>query len=156
MTRGHYHTIRSDLRLAAEKLLAQLGTTPNQVADTLASYGVRGIPSRNTDCALARYLQLFIGMDPHVGQVQVHHRTIRVSLGRWRPSMKLPLPATLRSFVEAFDAGCYPTLVEPRPLPSVQQGSGSPSGDVFPADEAGSTVPPGRVGAGPSTGADSG
>jgi hypothetical protein len=103
--------VRSDVRKATEGLIRQLGETPNAVADRLGSYGIRGIRSRSKECALSRYLQLVVGTDPRIGRIEVHRRSVRLGLVRWRRPLTVSLSPAARSFVEAFDAGCYPQLV---------------------------------------------
>lgn len=96
--------VRSELRKATEELISQLGITSNSIADRLESYGIRGVRNRSSECALARYLQLVTGTDPKISRIDVHRRSVRLDLSGWRR------PAA-RAFVEAFDAGCYPQLM---------------------------------------------
>lgn len=103
--------VRSQLRKATEGLIWQLGQTPNAVADRLTFYGIRGIRNRSNECALSRYLQLLSGTDPRITRIEVHRRSVRVGLAGWRRPLTISLPPAARSFVEAFDAGCYPQLM---------------------------------------------
>lgn len=117
--------VRSQLRKATEGLVWQLGQTPNAVADRLTFYGIRGARNRSSECALSRYLQLVTGTDPRIRRVEVHRRTLRLALTGWRRPLTIALSPAARSFVEAFDAGCYPKLIAapgaaPRPSAPTQ------------------------------------
>jgi hypothetical protein len=103
--------VRSQLRKATEGLIWQLGQTPNAVADRLSFYGIRGARNRSNECALSKYLQLVTGTDPRIQRIEVHRRTVRVGLTGWRRPLTISLSPAARSFVEAFDAGCYPQLI---------------------------------------------
>lgn len=104
--------VRSELRKATEELISQLGITSNSIADRLESYGIRGVRNRSSDCALARYLQLVTGTDPRISRIDVHRRSVRLDRSGWRRPIKAALPPAARGFVEAFDAGCYPQLMD--------------------------------------------
>lgn len=110
--------VRCQLRKATEELLGQLGESPGTVAGRLGGYGIRGVRSRSTDCPLSRYLQLMVGADPRVCQVDVHRRSVRLALTGIRRSLTVALPPPARLFVDAFDAGGYPDLVVPPGAPS--------------------------------------
>src|SRR3974390_3526118 len=96
---------RRVIRREVSGLIHELGSTYNAIADSLATHGVRGVPGNHEQCALARYLQAVIGADPETVAVSVPGPGGPVALSRGRPSVRLRLPAEVRAFIQAFDAG---------------------------------------------------
>lgn len=83
--------------------LAVLGSTPDEVADRLYEMGFRGRPNVYTDCPLARYLKETL----HYRWVGVSTLEIEISSG-----VLFHTPHVCGEFVELFDAGKWPLLVE--------------------------------------------
>jgi hypothetical protein len=96
-------------------LLAQLGDTPDEVAETLRSTGVHGVPKDNQSCAVALYLSALVGSEPRIRSVTVGHCSLMINLVApvdARPAGRLwiQLPKPVRGFVAAFDARQYPEV----------------------------------------------
>ena len=96
-------------------LLAELGDTPDEVAATLRSTGVQGVPRDNRSCAVALYLSALVGTEPRIRSVTVGHCSLMITLvapGDARPAGRLwvQLPKPVRTFVAAFDARQYPEV----------------------------------------------
>ena len=123
---GLRHRIRDHIRA--------LGDSPADVARHLEDHGVSGLPGRASDCAVARYLHVVIGAETTVKRVVVMERTIRVRRTGWRPTLVLRLPKATTAFVRAFDAGCYPTLMQgtTEDRTATSSGSGASSGSGLP------------------------
>jgi hypothetical protein len=106
-------------------LLAGLGDSPDEVAESLLINGVHGIPRDNRSCAVARYVSAVVGSEPSVRSVTVGPCSMMISLVRPtddRPAGRLhvQLPKPVRDFVAAFDARQYPQVTqEPPPRPPV-------------------------------------
>ncbi len=102
-------------------LLAGLGDNPDQVAETLQSNGVHGVPRDNRSCAVARYMSAVVGSDPSIRSVTVGPCSVMLSLVRPddnRPAgrLQIQLPKPVRDFVAAFDASQYPMVTQdPQP-----------------------------------------
>lgn len=101
------------LRGAVGDCLDQLGHSPEEVASRLETYGVRGVPGKADDCALARYLRAVIGTEHSVGRVGVLEHRLRITRRGWRLPFALPLPPAIQGFIRDFDEGNYPALVAP-------------------------------------------
>lgn len=101
-----------ELRRSVRQHLESMGSSPGEVAGRLAGEGVRGVPAEVSECVLARYLQAVIGAEMSVRRVVVKERSIRV----FRPGYRLPvlvtIPLPVSKFIRAFDAGCYPELID--------------------------------------------
>jgi hypothetical protein len=98
-------------------LLAELGNSPDEVAETLASNGVHGVPRDNHSCAVARYVSAVVGSEPSIRSVAVGPCSMMISLvrpGDNRPAGRLhvQLPKPVRDFVAAFDARQYPMVTQ--------------------------------------------
>ena len=111
--------LRQIKRQAAE-LLGELGESPDEVAASLESAGVRGVPKSNTSCAIALYTAALMRTDPRVRGVAVGPCSLLITLTRpadSRPAGKLSvqLPKPVRDFVAGFDARRYPTVVRDQP-----------------------------------------
>jgi hypothetical protein len=89
-------------------LVAQLGSTPNQIARSLLAKGCTGIQESPNHCPLANYLCLqgypYISVDLCdlivFNQSEPH-----------KDPYRLRLPPVFSDFIEAFDEGGYPELI---------------------------------------------
>lgn len=87
--------------------LAALGSTPDEVAETLHAGGHLGIPVECRDCPVARYLQaVFPGVEVRVYDVFV---AVFPAEG---DRFEVFLPPPVADLVELFDAGRVPQLRE--------------------------------------------
>jgi hypothetical protein len=102
-----------ELRGHVQGCLTDLGDSPDAVAGRLTALGVRGIPGRADDCAVARYLKAVVGSERSVKVVGVLERRIRISRRGMRLPVSVPLPTGVANFVRNFDQGRYPVLLEP-------------------------------------------
>jgi hypothetical protein len=98
-----------------------LGSSPDEVSDSLEDCGVRGVPRSNGSCAIALYLSALMGSDPRVRSVRVGHCAVLIDVATGpenRPHGRLlvQLPKPVRQFVAAFDALEYPTVVRRCPV----------------------------------------
>ncbi|HET9075572.1 MAG TPA: hypothetical protein VFN68_01455 [Acidimicrobiales bacterium] len=89
-----------------------MGSSPGEVAGRLADEGVRGIPAEVSECVLARYLQAVIGAEMSVRRVVVKERSVRVYRAGNRLPALVAIPVPVSKFIRAFDAGCYPELID--------------------------------------------
>jgi hypothetical protein len=94
------------------ELTEALGSTPAAVAGSLADLRIRATPKSLTDCALARYLNPVVTSEPFVVKRSVTNRSIHLARSRGHLPIVVQLPAPLANFIRAFDAGCYPELIE--------------------------------------------
>jgi hypothetical protein len=118
---------RRSIRRAVNDLVEDLGASHNAIADSLARHGVRGVPGSHEQCALARYLRAVVSADPETVTVSVPGPTVHVQLSKGRPSIRVRLSSEVRAFVQAFDAGLFPDLVEHPGPRSTQQSTLEPS-----------------------------
>lgn len=102
-------TGRRSLTRQVGGLLEGLGSSGQEVAQTLASQGVQGNPGDVLQCALAVYLRAVLGADPRVRSVAVTDRWVNVGTA-WRTHLVVEPPA-VRTFIHLFDAGRFPELV---------------------------------------------
>ena len=102
------------LRSSVREHIDSLGNTPDAIADRLAGFGVKGIPGKATDCAIARYLHAVIGGEEPVDRLAVYHGSVRI----YRSGSLIPAVVRLRrpvsAFIRGFDLGNYPRLVDER------------------------------------------
>ncbi|MGD0394539.1 MAG: hypothetical protein ABSC41_18075 [Acidimicrobiales bacterium] len=113
----------SDLRQLKRQtrtLLTELGTSPDEVFESLSAAGVHGVPKDNRSCAVARYLTALMGSDPRVRTVNVGHCSLLIDTAappEFRPAGRLlvQLPKPVRQFVAAFDARRYPAIIQEQP-----------------------------------------
>jgi len=111
------------IRKQTSGLLEALGNSPDEVAETLLSNGVHGVPRDNHSCAVARYMSVVVGSEPSVRSVTVGPCSMMISLVRPddnRPAgrLQVQLPKPVRDFVAAFDDRQYPMVTqEPAPEP---------------------------------------
>lgn len=100
------------LRRSVRRHVESMGSSPGEIADRLAAVGARGIPAEVSECVLARYLQAVIGTEIAVRRIVVKERSIRLyRTGRPFPALVV-LPLAVSKFIRAFDAGCYPELID--------------------------------------------
>ncbi len=100
------------LRRSVRHYIQEIGDSPDAVAGRLNEEGVRGLPGEVSECALARYLQAVVGTEMSVRRVVVKEWSVRVfRTGSRLPSVTL-LPGPVARFIRAFDAGCYPELID--------------------------------------------
>lgn len=151
---------RRRIRKEARQLLWSLGQTPDQVASSLKTVGVRGVPSNAFECALARYLSCILPAHPGIEEIAVgttkkqklgpSKLIIRQgSLPRW--TIKVRLTPSIVDFLVNFDSHRYVELVAERPsyfpsygggtteehwTPSPPEGSRSNRGAAAPSREA--------------------
>ena len=102
---------RRALRRSIEGFSGTLGPTAAAVAGTLRQLDVRGTPKDSTQCALARCLWAIVGTESSVIKVAVTDRSIHVKRSPYHLPVIVRLPKPVRTFIRAFDSGCYPELV---------------------------------------------
>lgn len=92
----------SENKKANEKLLADLsvlGSTPDQVAATLVSKGIKGEPMRVCFCPIANYLKSIGYITPYTD-----------SMGAGAGDIYSPVPEAVSLFIMAFDDGEFAEL----------------------------------------------
>jgi hypothetical protein len=104
------------IKTTTRGLLAHLGDSPDEVAETLRTHGVHGVPRDNRSCAVALYLSVLMGAEPHIRSVTVGKCSLMISLvapADARPAGRLwvQLPKAVRAFVAEFDASHYPEIM---------------------------------------------
>jgi hypothetical protein len=129
-------TTRQALRRSIEGFSNTLGPTPGEVAGSLAELNARGVPKDSTQCALARCLWAIVGTERSVINVAVTDRSIHVKRSPGHLPIIVRLPKAVRTFIRAFDSGCYPELIAngkvpptaalPSSLVSLRGGRGEP------------------------------
>jgi hypothetical protein len=103
------------MRSATADLLSRLGATTADVAATLESAGVRGVPRSGTSCAVARYLHAVMAADPEVRSVVVSSEGVSISVRPWwLADIQVAVPEPVRQFIRQFDSGAFATLVADR------------------------------------------
>jgi hypothetical protein len=117
---------RRQLRQSVRQLGESLGATPGSVASNLAALRVLGRPKHSTDCAVARYLGAVVGTEPCVKTISVSDRSVHVTMTGGRVPLRVGLPQPVCHFIQGFDSGCYPDLIDrsqsPAAGPAVQPG----------------------------------
>ena len=103
---------RRHLRQSIRQLGESLGSSPGLVASNLAALQVVGKPRHSTDCAIARYLAAIVGTEQAVRTVSVSDRSVHLTLIGRRLPLRVRLPRQICKFIQAFDAGCHPELVD--------------------------------------------
>ncbi len=106
------------LKKQTNGLLAGLGRTPEEVAESLGQVGVQGVRKSNRSCAVARYVTAVMGAEPEIRSIAVGPCSLVVNLVHpddSKPAGRLlvQLPKAVRQFVSAFDAGSFPSLERP-------------------------------------------
>ncbi len=87
-----------------ERLLLDLGSTADEVAETLRIAGIRGQRSRHYNCPVAKYLRVQTGTLYAVSSEAVLQL-------EYQKNAEVPmLPPAVRDFVCQFDAGAFDDL----------------------------------------------
>jgi hypothetical protein len=103
---------RQMLRASLRHVLAEMGTTGSEVAQTLRAAGVKGTKKSGRDCAVALYLRALVTGDRRVRSIAVWGNCIHVQRsGTFRPPIRLAVPDPVRTFIVDFDRGDFPELV---------------------------------------------
>jgi hypothetical protein len=121
---------RRALRRSIEGFNNTLGPSTAAVAATLAQLGVRGCPKDSTQCALARYLWVIVGPERSVIGIAVTDRSVHVKRSPGHVPLIIGLPRPVRTFIRAFDTGCYPELVA---VDGAQRPTTGPGSSLLPA-----------------------
>lgn len=87
-------------------LLAGLGSTPDEIADTLAAADITGQRAEPDSCAVAEYVKAAGYADVRVGEGD--DGSLLVQAGEAEAVIALDTP--LHAFVAKFDNGDYPEL----------------------------------------------
>jgi hypothetical protein len=108
----------ASLRGSIRQHVESLGNTPDRIADRLAGYGVRGVPGKASECAIARYLSAVVAGPEPISRLAVYHGSVRIYWPRALFPSVVRLPRAVSAFIRCFDLGSYPDLVdEGRPEP---------------------------------------
>lgn len=100
------------IRRDVKQLLRALGSDVMEIAASLETHGVRGVPENSEECVVAAYLNAIVGADPLVQSVRVLRETVHVRLiSRLRFPVVVSLPVEVRWFLRAFDAQLIPALL---------------------------------------------
>ena len=128
------------LKRHTSTLLAGLGDSPDEVAESLRAAGVTGVPRDNRSCAVAVYVSALMGSEPRIRSVAVGHCALSISLltPDRRPAGRLmvQLPKPVRRFVADFDDERYPSVTA---RPDRGPGPGNPPGGT-PPERSGRTL----------------
>jgi hypothetical protein len=115
MTRSERAVMKHDVSV----LLDRLGSTPEDVAESLRRAGVRGDPFLVARCPVARYLHAVVGGEPRVGKIKVGLYKAVINGPTWWWPITVALPAPVRLFVLGFDRGRFPELLsQPQGTPA--------------------------------------
>src|SRR5579875_2824146 len=63
-----------------------------------------------TESEVARYLNAVVGAEPDINSVSVGRSVVWMSRRGLRPAVRVSIPAPVRQFIMAFDAGVHPEL----------------------------------------------
>jgi hypothetical protein len=91
------------------------------VASNLAALRVVGMPKHSTDCAVARYLGAIVGTERCVRTISVSDRSVHVTLVGGHVPLRVSLPKPVCKFIQGFDSGCYPDLIDLSQSPGAGQ-----------------------------------
>jgi hypothetical protein len=113
-------TIKEQVGEAVARAIGALGDTPDEVAETLRRYGVKGNCGWPTRCVVTRAIEGVVNaIDPRLtvktlaGGVGIYRQT---DDGRWALVVGVPTTDAVRNFVKRFDRWQYPDLIaEPSP-----------------------------------------
>jgi hypothetical protein len=113
---GGIVTSRRQLTRQIRSLLADLGSTHQEVASTLHRAGIRAVPKQPDNCAVAMYLGAVLGADSRIHSVTVGSNCLKAATKQATPfyfygTMLIPVPKAVGQFIAAFDEGRYPELV---------------------------------------------
>lgn len=81
--------------------LARLGSSPEEIAESLNTKGISGYRRKPTNCPIANYLKQEF---PNVGLIYVG------GVVCFDETKKIPTPTEVREFINGFDKGFYPKL----------------------------------------------
>ncbi len=128
---------RRQLKQETRSVLAGLGASADEVARSLASAGVNGVPKNNRSCAVAIYLNALMGSDRRVRSIKVGHCSLFIEMASasgTRPAgrLQVQLPKPVRQFVAAFDAHSYPAVTRLPGADAVSSCEGRQAGAVGP------------------------
>jgi hypothetical protein len=105
-----------NVRLTINSLLADLGSTPDEVASVLRTHGIHGVRySASVLNPLVRYLKCHLFGSPSMDVF--HSDRIRLDIGGGK-NEDVPNPEPVRRFLDAFNHGDYPDLVEKEAVPN--------------------------------------
>lgn len=102
---------RQTIRASLHQLLAGLGASGSEVAQTLQAAGVRGTQRDIRDCALASYLRAIVTGEMRVRSIVVRGPSILVHRTGLRPAIWLSVPDPVECFITDFDRGKFPELI---------------------------------------------
>lgn len=88
-----------------QEVLLKLGTSPDQVAESLKNQGCLGSPYSDEYCPVAKYLRKETQSYVSVSTRHAYFEPTFSDKG-------IPLPSAVAGFVVWFDAGIFPDLVE--------------------------------------------
>ena len=104
-------TTRQALRRSIEGFSGTLGPLPGQVASSLTQLNVRGVPKTQANAHFRVVCGRSWGAERSVVNVAVTDRSIHVKRSPGHLPIIVRLPRAVRTFILAFDSGCYPELV---------------------------------------------
>jgi hypothetical protein len=90
-------------------LLGTLGTSPEQVAETLRAKGIKGQPMQAHSCPIAKWLSAETGAA--VVTVDTGSCGVYLGFGPGRESVQATPPGAVDQFIVQFDDREYPDLV---------------------------------------------
>lgn len=95
------------------RAVAGLGTTPDEIAETLAAEGLVGVRSTGNECPVARYVRKHFGAYGVSIVVAGEEKFfVGATVGGW--VAERPTPVQVREFMQNFDQGRYPQLIDGR------------------------------------------
>ena len=97
------------LEMKLHQTLASLGDNAEEVAAFLLGQGCKGHKNSRSSCPVATYLHRMF--DVHYVNVSGKNAFIAHGL---HMAASIPMPESIQGFVELFDAGHFPELVESR------------------------------------------
>lgn len=100
------HATLTDLLDRAYAELVHLGDTEDEIAAALRARGIKGRRKEACTCPIANFLVAVFGEECHP---EVDDD---ITFLGWNPKERLAVPAAVLDFIEAFDLGSYPQLIE--------------------------------------------
>lgn len=95
-----------------ESILDAMGSTPDEVRTTIESTGIKGEPISPRRCPVARYLGSQ-GFGDSYDLVTTYSKVIVWWSGTdSEHQAQVPIPEPVRGFIEKFDQGLYPWLID--------------------------------------------
>ena len=89
------------------------GVTPADIAQMLRDYGYKGLPLHSEECPMARFLTRALRRSKG-GRVQVGLTDREITVYAKEGRVDYPTPPAVAAFIQAFDNGAYPYLVDVR------------------------------------------